>query len=176
MNSEQQPASIPGSLLTSLLTSFLAERDAPCPGCGYNLRGNTDGRCPECGATITLGILNGDPLVSMRRLVVIAAVVYVAVRAWVCVDTCRGMFDLATNAAIQWPSVAFQWRVWLTSVFGAIVCGFGSLLVAVCLVRFIRARGSARAAASISLLRVFFVVVTCECVYWLTMYLWRLFV
>ncbi len=27
----------------------------PCPQCGYDLRGQTECRCPECGATFTLG-------------------------------------------------------------------------------------------------------------------------
>lgn len=26
--------------------------DVPCPRCGYNLRGNQGGRCPECGANV----------------------------------------------------------------------------------------------------------------------------
>jgi predicted RNA-binding Zn-ribbon protein involved in translation (DUF1610 family) len=35
-----------------LLTKFLADRDAPCEACGYNLRGVTTLFCPECGAVI----------------------------------------------------------------------------------------------------------------------------
>ena len=31
------------------LKAYLAERDAPCPGCGYNLRGVAEPVCPECG-------------------------------------------------------------------------------------------------------------------------------
>jgi len=33
---------------------YLAERDAPCPGCGYNLRGIEHAACPECGRGIEL--------------------------------------------------------------------------------------------------------------------------
>jgi hypothetical protein len=29
--------------------AFLRRHDVPCPNCEYNLRGNTRGRCPECG-------------------------------------------------------------------------------------------------------------------------------
>ena len=29
----------------------------PCPSCGYDLRGNAFGRCPECGKVITLSAL-----------------------------------------------------------------------------------------------------------------------
>ncbi len=38
------------------LRSFLAERDAPCPGCGYNLRGVQEPVCPECGGPVELSI------------------------------------------------------------------------------------------------------------------------
>lgn len=34
------------------ITEDLARRDAPCPGCGYNLRGVRVPRCPECGREI----------------------------------------------------------------------------------------------------------------------------
>ena len=32
-----------------LLAQYLSSHDAPCPACGYNLRGLTESRCPECG-------------------------------------------------------------------------------------------------------------------------------
>jgi hypothetical protein len=38
------------------LAQFLADRDQPCVGCGYNLRGLATDRCPECGAGVRLGI------------------------------------------------------------------------------------------------------------------------
>ena len=31
------------------LKAYLADRDVPCPGCGYNLRGVAEPVCPECG-------------------------------------------------------------------------------------------------------------------------------
>lgn len=42
-----------------LVKAFLADRDELCTACGYNLRGATDARCPECGASIQLRI-GGD--------------------------------------------------------------------------------------------------------------------
>ncbi|MEM8758677.1 MAG: hypothetical protein AAGF47_12970 [Planctomycetota bacterium] len=36
------------------LRAYLAERDVPCPGCGYNLRGVRETVCPECGDLISL--------------------------------------------------------------------------------------------------------------------------
>ncbi len=40
---------------------FLSEHDAPCPGCGYNLRGTPGDKCPECATPLALGIRNDDP-------------------------------------------------------------------------------------------------------------------
>lgn len=34
------------------LITYLATHDAPCPGCGYNLRGLQGNTCPECGESI----------------------------------------------------------------------------------------------------------------------------
>ncbi len=39
-----------------LIRSFLADRDFPCPGCSYNLRGVEQPLCPECGRAIELTI------------------------------------------------------------------------------------------------------------------------
>jgi predicted RNA-binding Zn-ribbon protein involved in translation (DUF1610 family) len=35
-----------------ILREYLATRDVPCEGCGYNLRGALDVFCPECGRVI----------------------------------------------------------------------------------------------------------------------------
>lgn len=35
------------------LTELLARHDAPCPRCGYNLRGCRSSACPECGTPFT---------------------------------------------------------------------------------------------------------------------------
>jgi hypothetical protein len=42
------------------LTAYLAERDAGCPRCGYNLRGLRQDRCPECNTRIELTIRVGE--------------------------------------------------------------------------------------------------------------------
>lgn len=39
-----------------MLETFLAERDAPCPRCGYNLRALRGQRCPECGEALVLRV------------------------------------------------------------------------------------------------------------------------
>lgn len=44
-----------------LLTAYLAENDAPCPACGYNLRDLTTDRCPECSQRIVLSLKLQEP-------------------------------------------------------------------------------------------------------------------
>ena len=39
-----------------MLATYLAERDDACPGCGYNLRGLTGTRCPECNQELRLQV------------------------------------------------------------------------------------------------------------------------
>ncbi len=43
------------------LRQFLAGRDVPCPGCGYNLRDLVVPRCPECAAPLTLSVNQAEP-------------------------------------------------------------------------------------------------------------------
>lgn len=40
----------------ALLLTYLADRDTPCPGCGYNLRGLKEDACPECSGPVALAI------------------------------------------------------------------------------------------------------------------------
>jgi hypothetical protein len=47
--------------VTTDLADFLADRDEPCPSCGYNLRGLTQAACPECGASLTLRVNLAEP-------------------------------------------------------------------------------------------------------------------
>jgi hypothetical protein len=41
---------------TARLLEFLEHHDAPCPVCGYNLRGLTAPRCPECDHALELTV------------------------------------------------------------------------------------------------------------------------
>lgn len=40
------------------LRAYLAEHDLKCGACGYNLRGLTSSRCPECDAEIAVTVTN----------------------------------------------------------------------------------------------------------------------
>lgn len=53
------------------LAGYLKGRDAPCPGCGYNLRDLIGERCPECGEALTvMHIRYNAPRASPASLVV----------------------------------------------------------------------------------------------------------
>ncbi len=43
------------------LAAFLAERDAACPVCGYNLRALVSDHCPECGRHLVLAVGTTEP-------------------------------------------------------------------------------------------------------------------
>ena len=40
----------------ALLLEFLRGRNAPCPRCGYNLRDQSEPRCPECREQLALSV------------------------------------------------------------------------------------------------------------------------
>lgn len=44
-----------------MLCAFLANRDAPCPACGYNLRDLQGQTCPECGLALALRVNLQEP-------------------------------------------------------------------------------------------------------------------
>src|SRR5690349_2982947 len=53
---QSDPTILPPAGERDWLVDYLAERDAPCPLCGYNLRGLVSDRCPECGREIRLRV------------------------------------------------------------------------------------------------------------------------
>lgn len=58
----------------AVLRAFLAERDAPCPQCGYNLRGATASVCPECSAALVLSLRSDDPRTAWDVLAMVAVI------------------------------------------------------------------------------------------------------
>lgn len=59
-----------------ILVAFLARNDAPCPACGYNLRGLTGDVCPECGQPFELRI--GTPTLPTLEFMVFLAPMVIA--------------------------------------------------------------------------------------------------
>lgn len=55
------PFAIPAAQLREQLLVFLSESNINCSGCGYCLRGNTTGECPECGRQLALYELTALP-------------------------------------------------------------------------------------------------------------------
>lgn len=55
-----------------LLQQFLSERDAPCPSCGYNLRGVVGDRCPECAQPLSLSIARPGPAAALTWFLMLA--------------------------------------------------------------------------------------------------------
>lgn len=48
------------SRMGEALREYLAGRDAPCPRCGYNLRGLAGAECPECGLALSVARLKEE--------------------------------------------------------------------------------------------------------------------
>ena len=73
------------------LTTFLAGRNAACPGCGYNLRDLQGTRCPECGDILVLrvGLVEPKQAAPIAGLICLAAgaglngllLLYIAIQA-----------------------------------------------------------------------------------------------
>lgn len=90
------------------LAIYLADRDAPCPACGYNLRGLEGARCPECGAELTLaGVKTGesapDPFLHgvLFLLILLGATMVVA----------SGIALVVLASGIGFSSPAYQFRL-----------------------------------------------------------------
>jgi hypothetical protein len=58
--------------MSDLLFQWLADRDTPCPGCGYNLRGLGVDRCPECNQGLVLQVGLAEPRLAGFLATVIA--------------------------------------------------------------------------------------------------------
>ncbi len=54
-----------------LLREFLSQRDAPCPGCGYNLRGLREPRCPECNQHLRVSVALVEPSLGLWLVAVL---------------------------------------------------------------------------------------------------------
>ena len=55
-----------------MLRAYLQTHDAPCPICGYNLRGVTLPICPECECPIELGVSSSSSFLGAWLLALLA--------------------------------------------------------------------------------------------------------
>jgi hypothetical protein len=86
-----------------LVREFLRARDVPCPGCGYNLRGIPEPRCPECERAVTLGIEGewGQPRQRVEAVVLL----------WIIFVASLGILGVWVTGGLSWVSVLPAWMV-----------------------------------------------------------------
>lgn len=96
------------------LECFLANRDAACPACGYNLRGLTAEACPECRHELELQIVPIDrPSTRRVRLFLLLAAVSFA----------RGLFGaIAMISDMVRPAVPISQNLFGLSLSTIWVC------------------------------------------------------
>lgn len=54
------------------LATYLANRDEPCPSCGYNLRGLSGNHCPECNTDLVLRVAIAEPRLGLFLATIVA--------------------------------------------------------------------------------------------------------
>jgi hypothetical protein len=85
---------------------FAAERDIPCPGCGYNLRGINSNRCPECNEPLALRLTLAEP--ALGRYIAVMVVLSLSLGAHTLlslVATFSFLFRAGPN--FRWPPIWF---------------------------------------------------------------------
>jgi hypothetical protein len=98
-----------------LVRTFLAERDTPCPSCGYNLRGAASTSGPECGAQAQITLvkpIRRPPVRVALGLVMLHLALYLyssSTAAWL----------LARNgvAPVSWA----RWQLGKGSIFSMVI-------------------------------------------------------
>lgn len=127
---------------SAALRTFLERRDAPCPNCGYNLRGLTAEACPECKHALRLQFARVERP-TRRRLWLTLAVACVGLASGL-TDTAQTVFTLLRGqSGIGSTWLAALMGVWfLMELWLIVVCGFG-------LFGILRTRGSDRSQSAI---------------------------
>ena len=87
-----------------MLRAFVAERDEPCPNCGYNLRELTSEICPECGLALRLRV----GLVEPRQAGWVTGLVGLASgMGFFGIVLLVGFYQLALNGFLAWDFFAW---------------------------------------------------------------------
>lgn len=90
-----------GSEGNDALRVFLAERDEPCPQCGYNLRGLTTAVCPECRTELAMQVF----AVRAQRRVLTAGAVAISMGASIPLSVLGFfMFGAARSGRVLWSA------------------------------------------------------------------------
>jgi hypothetical protein len=102
-----------------VLVAFLADRDMPCPLCGYNLRAVRSPRCAECGARIELRVQSDDLRLGPWIAAIVGASVpegfLIAAGVVGAISAARGEFVFLR----EWVVAAFCWSSML--VLGGVI-------------------------------------------------------
>ncbi len=96
-----------------LLTRFLANHDAECPVCGYNLRGLQTAVCPECSKRIELCVRAPDAV--LRWYLVSLVAISIAFGFTGIVGAICAYFSI-TEGMPQGTEAVFIWTVWALAV------------------------------------------------------------
>lgn len=111
---DDQPPMLP------LLNVFLSGHDAPCPSCGYNLRGLLTSRCPECSQELKLSV----DLVEHRMRLWLTAVIAMAFGAGF--NILLLIYVLVQVFRNKFPTSSGFWMQFTThNVVGILVQGLG---------------------------------------------------
>ncbi|MCH8165569.1 MAG: hypothetical protein IH889_08165 [Planctomycetes bacterium] len=103
-----------------LLKALLAERDLPCPVCGYNLRAIASTNCPECGAKLDLRVGSTDLKLGPWLLTMLAGALPLGF--FVCLLGFGIFVELIEPGAVFFEWWSLVWFAAGIAVFGAEVC------------------------------------------------------
>ncbi len=98
-----------------LVAAYLADREFPCPRCGYSLRGLTRAQCPECGRELRLRLETigpGPPDAEVERARLRA---YLGARNVKCPGCGR---NLRGHDGLECPACGRELSVWLLKPIG----------------------------------------------------------
>ncbi len=104
-----------------MLVRFLAGRDVPCPGCGYNARDLRVPRCPECGDKLALSLASSEqrPACFLAGLVPLAmgAGFGLITGAWGFseIGICREVVTLLAGGVVH-GALLFGWIGWWSRI------------------------------------------------------------
>ena len=105
-----------GAWEREMVRVFLAEHDALCPGCGYNLRGTPGDRCPECARPLVLGIRNDDSQSRWEMVGMVGVVVCSIYFGFMLVLRARWLFDAAFTSSSMGGVRSLLWMQLVSQV------------------------------------------------------------